>query len=77
MHQEETIETDYEKKGIRLDVYAKGSDKSFNLEMQATDTGELPELKLNDRAYKLFFIAENYAKIRQTQYAMEETVYGI
>jgi predicted transposase/invertase (TIGR01784 family) len=118
MHQEETIETDYEKKGIRLDVYAKGSDKSFNLEMQATDTGELPEraryyqgvldvdelnqgadykdlknsyvifscvpdifgeglgkytfenfciekpkLKLNDRAYKLFFIAENYDKI--------------
>ncbi len=118
MHQEETIETDYEKKGIRLDVYAKGSDKSFNLEMQATDSGELPErsryyqgvldideldsgadykdlktsyvificvpdifgeglgkytfentclekpeLKLNDRAYKLFFIAENYAKI--------------
>ena len=118
MHQEETIETDYEKKSIRLDVYAKGSDKSFNLEMQATDTGELPEraryyqgvldvdeldsgayykdlktsyvificvpdifkeglgkytfentclekpkLKLNDRAYKLFFIAQNYDKI--------------
>ena len=118
MYQEETIETDYEKKSIRLDVYAKGSDKSYNLEMQATDTGELPEraryyqgvldvdelnqgadykdlknsyvificvpdifgeglgkytfeniclekpkLKLNDRAYKLFFIAENYDKI--------------
>ncbi len=118
MTQEEYVEIDYDKKGIRLDVYAVGSDKAFNLEMQSTDTGELPErsrfyqsaldlddlnagtdykdiktsyiificvpdifkkglakytfentclekpdLKLNDRAYKLFFIAENYDKI--------------
>ena len=118
MKQEEYVEIDYGKKGIRLDVYASGSDKAFNLEMQATDTQELPErsryyqstldlddlnagtdykelktsyiificvpdifgkglakysfenicleepaLKLNDRAYKLFFIAKNYDKL--------------
>ena len=118
MTQEEYVEIDYDKKSIRLDVYAVGADKAFNLEMQSTDTGELPErsrfyqsaldlddlnagtdykdlktsyiificvpdifkkglakytfenicleqpdLKLNDRAYKLFFIAKNYDKI--------------
>ncbi|MBO4629308.1 MAG: Rpn family recombination-promoting nuclease/putative transposase, partial [Treponema sp.] len=109
---------DYDKKGIRLDVYAEGSDKAFDLEMQSTDKRELPEraryyqgvldvqalssgadykdlkdnyvificvpdiferglakytfenlclenteIKLNDRAYKYFFIASNYDKI--------------
>ena len=118
MKQEEEIEIDYGKKGVRLDVYAYGSTKAFNLEMQATDTDELPErscyyqsaldlddlnagtdykdlktsyiificvpdifgkglgkytfentciedseIKLNDRAYKYFFIAKNYDKI--------------
>ena len=118
MHTEETIEIDYDKKGIRLDVYAEGSDKAFDLEMQSTDKRELPEraryyqgvldvqalssgadykelkdnyvificvpdiferglakytfenlclenteIKLNDRAYKYFFIAQNYDKI--------------
>ena len=118
MHTEETIEIDYDKKGIRLDVYAEGTDKAFDLEMQSTDKGELPEraryyqgvldvqalssgadykelkdnyvificvpdiferglakytfenlclenheIKLNDRAYKYFFIASNYDKI--------------
>ena len=118
MHTEETIEIDYNKKGIRLDVYAQGADKAFDLEMQSTDKGELPEraryyqgvldvqalssgadykelkdnyvificvpdiferglakytfenlclenteIKLNDRAYKYFFIASNYDKI--------------
>ena len=118
MHTEETIEIDYNKKGIRLDVYAEGSDKAFDLEMQSTDKKELPEraryyqgvldvsalssgadykdlkdnyvificvpdiferglakytfenlclenheIKLNDRAYKYFFIASNYDKI--------------
>ncbi len=43
MKQEEEIAIDYEKKSIRLDVYAVGAEKSFNLEMQATDTGSLPE----------------------------------
>ena len=118
MKQEEEIAIDYEKKSIRLDVYAVGAEKSFNLEMQATDTGSLPErsryyqsaldiddldsgndynnlrtsyiificvpdifkkglakytfenlctedtsIKLNDRAFKYFFIASNYDKI--------------
>ena len=118
MQTEETIEVDYGKKGVRLDVYAEGSSKAYNLEMQATDRGELPEraryyqgildvqalnqgddyknlkdsyvificvpdlfqkglakytfenlcienpqIKLNDRAYKYFFIAKNYDKI--------------
>lgn len=40
---EETIETDYGSKGIRLDVYAVGEMQAFNLEMQASDTKELPE----------------------------------
>ena len=118
MHIEETIEIDYDKKGVRLDVYAQGSDKAFDIEMQSTDKGEIPEraryyqgildvnelnsgqeykdlkdsyvificvsdifkkglakytfenlclenpeIKLNDRAYKYFFIASNYGKI--------------
>ena len=118
MQTEETIEVDYDKKGIRLDVYAEGVTKAYNLEMQATDKGELPEraryyqgildvqaldhgddykdlkdsyvificvpdifgkglakytfenlclenpeIQLNDRAYKYFFIAKNYDKI--------------
>ena len=118
MKQEETIEIDYGKKGVRLDVYAIGSKSAYNIEIQATDTGELPEraryysavldvddldsgshyknlrnnfvificvpdifnkglakytfenlcienpeIKLNDRSYKYFFIAKNYDKI--------------
>ncbi len=122
MHNEEIIEIDYGKKGIRLDVYAVGTLKAFDLEMQATDTGELPErarfyqtaldvselnsgqtykelkdsyivficipdifgkglakytfenlcmedskIKLNDRTYKYFFIAENCGKINDVR----------
>lgn len=118
MKQEEELEIDYGKKGIRMDVYAAGEKEAYNLEMQASDTGELPEraryyssvidvdqlksgaqykdlkdnyiificvkdifhkglakysfenichenpeLMLNDRTYKYFFIAENYDKI--------------
>ena len=118
MHSEEVIEIDYGKKGVQLDVYALGDEKGYNLEMQASDTYELPEraryyqgildvqelnsgdeyrnlkdsyvificvqdifkknlakytfenlcvedpaIKLKDRAYKYFFIAENYDKI--------------
>lgn len=118
MKQEETVMVDYGKKGVRLDVYAVGKDKAYSIEMQATDTGELPErsryyqgvldvselnsgttykelkdgyvificvpdifgkgyakytfenlclenpeIKLNDRTYKYFFIASNYDKI--------------
>ena len=118
MHNEEVIEIDYGKKGIRLDVYAVGASKVFDIEIQVTDTGEIPErarfyqgaldiselnsgqtykelkdsyiificipdifgqglpkytfenlcienpkIRLNDRTYKYFFIAENCAKI--------------
>ncbi len=118
MTQEEYVDIDFGKKAIRLDVYAVGAKRAFNLEMQATDTKELPErsrfyqsaldlddlnagtdyidlktsyiificvpdifgkglakytfentcieqpdLKLNDRSYKYFFIANNYDKI--------------
>jgi predicted transposase/invertase (TIGR01784 family) len=117
--QEDEVQIDYGKKGIRMDVYAVGASKAYNLEMQATDTKELPErsryylgccdvdsllaggkykdlkdtyiificipdifneglckykfenlcvdnpkIKLNDRAFKYFFIAENYDKIQ-------------
>ncbi len=118
MRGEETVDIDFESKGIRLDVYAKNNTHAFNLEMQASDTNELPErtryyqsaldlddlnagtdykdlktsyiificvpdifgkglgkytfentciedsnIKLNDRAYKYFFIAKNYDKL--------------
>ena len=43
MRGEETVEVDFGSKGIRLDVYAKNSSQLFNLEMQSTDTKELPE----------------------------------
>ena len=43
MKQEDIVEIDYGKKGVRLDVYAVGSRKAYNIEMQAIDTGELPE----------------------------------
>ena len=31
MQTEETIEVDYDKKGVRLDVYAEGASKAYNL----------------------------------------------
>ncbi len=132
MHGEETIETDFGSKSIRLDVYAKNDSHAFNLEMQAADTKELPErsryyqgsidvdclqsgqkykelkdsyvificipdlfekglpryrfenlciednsVKLNDRAYKYFFIAANCDKIlNEKQKAFMELVFG-
>ena len=45
MSQEEEINVDFGAKGVRLDVYAKDADglKVYNIELQATDTKELPE----------------------------------
>ena len=120
MSQEEAIDVDFGSKGVRLDVYAKDADglKIYNIEMQASDTKELPErsryyqsvidvdilktgekyknlktsfvificiddifgsghpkytfenicvedgkTKLNDRAYKYFFISKNCDKL--------------
>ena len=43
MHNEEVIDLEYNAKGIRLDVFVKDSDRMFDLELQVTNTGELPE----------------------------------
>ena len=43
MHNEETIDIDWNAKGIRLDVYAKNATQAFDLEIQSIDTKELPE----------------------------------
>ena len=122
IYQEKELLAEFGNKGIRMDVYARGMDKSFDLEIQACDTGELPEraryyqglmdttqlesgqdfknlnssyiificipdifkkglgkytfenlclenpeIKLNDRAYKYFFIARNYDKLLNEQ----------
>ena len=40
---QEVIDIDWQSKGIRLDVYAKNSNQVFDIEMQSTDTLELPE----------------------------------
>ena len=40
---QEVINIDWRSKGIRLDVYAKNSNQVFDIEMQSTDTLELPE----------------------------------
>ncbi len=40
---EHTIDIDWDAKGIRLDVYVKGTDEVYDLEMQASDTGDLPK----------------------------------
>jgi len=118
MAQEEEIDVDPDSKSIRMDVYAKNETESFDVEMQAIDTKELPEraryyqglmdvdnlksgeqyinlktsyvificitdifdkglpkytfenlcvdnpkIKLNDRTYKYFFIANNCDKL--------------
>ncbi|MBR5096987.1 MAG: Rpn family recombination-promoting nuclease/putative transposase, partial [Treponema sp.] len=45
MSQEEEINIDFDSKSVRLDVYAKDANglKVYNIEMQASDTKELPE----------------------------------
>jgi len=43
MRNEETIELDHGAKGIRLDVYVKDTNRMYDIEIQATDTKELPE----------------------------------
>lgn len=39
---EDSISNDILGRGIRLDIHVKDSDREFDLEMQITDTGELP-----------------------------------
>ena len=43
MNCQEHIDIDWKSKGVRLDVYVKGSEKVFDIEIQTTDTKELPE----------------------------------
>ena len=43
MHNEEVIDLEHGAKGIRLDVFVIDSDRMFDLELQVTNTGELPE----------------------------------
>ncbi len=43
MNCQEVIDIDWKSKGVRLDVYVKGTDKVFDIEVQTTDTKELPE----------------------------------
>ena len=43
MRSEETIELDYDAKGIRLDVFVKDTGRMYDVELQVTNTGELPE----------------------------------
>ena len=43
MNCQEVIDIDWKSKGVRLDVYVKDSDKVFDIEIQPTDTKELPE----------------------------------
>ena len=40
---EHSIDIDWDAKGIRLDVYVKGTDEVYDLEMQSLDTGDLPK----------------------------------
>ena len=40
---EETIEVDYDSKGIRLDVYVKDTTNLYDIELQIVNTKELPE----------------------------------
>ncbi len=43
MSNEESVFIDYDSHGIRLDVFVKGSDRIFDIEIQCTDTKDLPE----------------------------------
>ena len=43
MHSEEALEIDHDAKGIRLDVFVKDNERMYDVELQLTNTGELPE----------------------------------
>ena len=43
IHSEEVMDIDHDSKGIRLDVYVKDTNKMYDIELQTTDTKELPE----------------------------------
>ena len=43
MHNEETIDLDHDKKGIRLDIFVKETNRMYDIELQVVDTKELPK----------------------------------
>ena len=43
MHNEETIDLDHDKKGIRLDIFIKEQKRMHDIELQVADTKELPK----------------------------------
>ena len=43
MHNEETIDLDHDKKGIRLDIFVKEARRMYDIELQIADTKELPK----------------------------------
>ena len=43
MHNEETIDLDHDKKGIRLDVFVKEARRMHDIELQVVNTKELPK----------------------------------
>jgi predicted transposase/invertase (TIGR01784 family) len=43
MHSEEVIDIDHDSKSIRLDVFVKDTGKMYDIEMQTTDTKDLPK----------------------------------
>ena len=43
MNNEETIDLDHDKKGIRLDVFVKEGKRMHDIEVQVANTKELPK----------------------------------
>ena len=43
IHNEEVIDLDHDKKGIRLDVFVKEKERIYDIELQLVDTKELPK----------------------------------
>ena len=43
MHNEETIDLDHDKKGIRLDIFVKETNRMYDIELQVVDTKALPK----------------------------------
>ena len=46
MHNEETIDLDHDKKGIRLDVFVKEENRMHDIELQVVDTKNVPVIML-------------------------------
>ena len=72
---ERTMQETIESKSVRFDVYTKDDNRIFDLEMQTTDTKNLPKraryyqsiidmTKLNDGAVKVFFNAAECDKLK-------------